>query len=53
MNVTKPTVTLPNKKIRKYIDLYMKEEVENGRDPLDLSLKDTIEVYLHIIRSII
>lgn len=28
-----------------YIDLFIIEEVENGRDPIDLSLKDTIKVY--------
>ena len=31
--------------IRNYIDLFINEEIENGRDPDDLSLKDTIKVY--------
>ena len=31
--------------IRKYIDLFIKEEIQNGRGPEDLPLKDTIEVY--------
>ena len=57
MNVTKPNVTLPNatkshelrdEDIRKYIGLYFKQEVENGRDPLSLSLKHTIEVFLKL-----
>ena len=55
MNVMKPTVTRPNltnprelrdEDIKKYIDLFVREEVENGRDANALSLKDTIEVYL-------
>ena len=57
MNVTKPTVTRPNvtnphemrdEDIKKYIDLFVKEKVENGRDPNCLLLKDTIQVYLKI-----
>ena len=32
--------------IREYIDSFIKEEVENGRDPDDMSLKDTIKVHL-------
>ena len=32
--------------IREYIDSFIKEEVENGRDPVDMSLKDTIKVHL-------
>ena len=31
--------------IREYVDLLIKEEVENGRDPQDMSLKDTIKVF--------
>ena len=38
-------IELRDEDIRKYIDLFIKEEVENGRDPADLSLKDTIKVY--------
>ena len=36
---------LTDEDIRKYIDLFIKEEVQNGRGPEDLPLKDTIEVY--------
>ena len=53
MNVTLPNVTKPHElrdeDIRKYIDLYMTEEIENGRDPLYMSLKDTIEVCLRFL----
>ena len=31
--------------IKEYVDLFIKEEVENGRDPQDMSLKDTIKVF--------
>ena len=31
--------------IKNYIDLFINEEIENGRDPDDMSLKDTIKVY--------
>ena len=36
---------LTDEDIRKYVDLFIKEEVQNGRGPEDLPLKDTIEVY--------
>ena len=36
---------LTDEDIRKYIDLFIKEEVQNERGPEDLPLKDTIEVY--------
>ena len=32
--------------IKEYVDLFVKEEVEKGRDPIDISLKDAIKVYL-------
>ena len=38
--------------IRKYVDLFIKEEVQNGRGPEDLRLKDTIEVY-HMIYGMV
>lgn len=38
-------IELRDEDIRKYIDLFMKEEVENGRDPTKLILKNTIQVY--------
>ena len=55
MNVTKHTVTRPivtnphelrDEDIKKYIDLFVKEEVENGGDAKCVLLKDSIEVYL-------
>ena len=55
MNVLKPTVTQPNvtkphelrdEDIKKYVDLFVKEEVENGGDPNCVTLRATIEVYL-------
>ena len=31
--------------IKNNIDLFINEEIENGRDPDDMSLKDTNKVY--------
>ena len=32
--------------IKEYVDLFIKEEVEKGRDPEDMSMIDTIKVFL-------